>query len=48
VRVILIWHDIISRKDDDDKYDNAKGGSGDDKERKRITTKEKFVCITDY
>jgi len=47
VGAILIWHDIISRTDDDDKYDDDKGGSRD-KEMRRQTTEEKFVCITDY
>jgi len=29
---------------DDDNYDDYKGGSGDDKEMRRIRTEEKFVC----
>jgi hypothetical protein len=48
VGAILICHDTISRTDVDDKYDDDKGDSGDEKERRRITTEEKFVCITDY
>jgi hypothetical protein len=43
-----MWHDIISRTDDDDNYDGDKGGSGDHKERRSITTEETFVCVIEY
>jgi hypothetical protein len=43
-----MWHDIADRMDDNDNYDNDKDGSGDYKERRRITTEEKFVCDIKY
>jgi len=43
-----MWHDMISRTDGDDNYDDDKWGSVEDKERRRIATEEKFVCVMEY